>query len=79
MRRTFKGFFTGRYLFDSVDRLLRSPPRRLRAAQAEDGGVCQRRFQYRHLCDSAHRMPNRNYGAGAAFYYDQDGIPTGLL
>ena len=76
----FKGFFTGRYLFDSVNGFLRY------ASPAAPGGFgpntvecANADFSIDQFVTLPTACPGGTTVQGPLLYYDQDGIPTGLL
>ena len=78
--QTFRGFFTGRYLFDSVDGFLRY------ASPAAAGGFGPNTVECANASFSIDTFvtlptacPATTSVVGPLLYYDQDGIPTGLL
>jgi len=78
--QTFRGFFTGRYLFDSVDGFIRY------ASPAAPGGFgpktaecANATFTIDTFVTLPTACPAGTSVVGPLIFYDQDGIPTGLL
>ncbi|MGC2323536.1 MAG: TonB-dependent receptor [Terriglobales bacterium] len=78
--QTFRGFFTGRYLFDSVNGFLRY------ASPAGPGGFGPRTlecadptFTVDTFVTAPTPCPGGTSVVGPLIFYSQDGLPTGLL
>jgi len=75
--QTFRGFFTGRYLFDSVNGFLRY------ASPDASGGFGPTTAECNNgsfvTLDRGENCGASGYSGGPLLFYDQDGIPTGLL